>query len=479
MSLVMNGVEFRTGHNDYRLMQPSLYSTEFRVAKIIDMPNVPPEVLSQPTIQDQIAEMREWFRAWKSQDESLRRYKRYFKPVLCYLEGYWINEDEDEFEHGFLSGNKAQWPDILVKCMYKTYVGRENESLPCVPTKLVDITDDGIPVLAQWSYRVMCHPLQADLPLDQFNVVDDLAVRVSQSYYSKDQLEQSKSARFTLNNSVIDPEHSDRTLLDSLMEQIPGLDNYPGSLVDNTFDEIALEAHRDGLFPRPLNAAYYHRQFNVVGKNGEGTEKRKRAYSDIDLFSAFTTQSIVARVAAQLKSAKSCADQDDTSAPPCQKPKNKTLGVTWAIPLEVIYITPLSKWNPFGINYYNDDESDEAKAVTANGRDGTLPSANAYNGTRGDLFFRTPEEFFSDNEFDPVMDDTTPNSVAVLDSLGQMRITRASGHRIFFPDIPGLGIIRQRYPIFPVYSDDTPESKEIAAIKELLLNKDKLDLFMN
>jgi len=37
------------------------------------------QVLAQPTVELQIQEMREWFKAWKNGDHSKRDYRKYFK----------------------------------------------------------------------------------------------------------------------------------------------------------------------------------------------------------------------------------------------------------------------------------------------------------------------------------------------------------------------------------------------------------------
>ena len=97
------------------------------------------------------------------------------------------------------------------------------------------------------------------------------------------------------------------------------------------------------------------------------------------------------------------------------------------MPLELIYLTPLSNWNPYNLPYKGDDWSDpDFKYVTKDGRNGT--PGNAYNGTNGRVYHRTPCEFYED----------TSSCIAVLDSDGVEHLTRPSGHYITFPDIPGV-----------------------------------------
>ena len=50
---VMNGVEFRTRHNDYKFRQPA-HSKDFEAIEEIPFPAVPPEVLSKNTLQVRI-----------------------------------------------------------------------------------------------------------------------------------------------------------------------------------------------------------------------------------------------------------------------------------------------------------------------------------------------------------------------------------------------------------------------------------------
>lgn len=92
---VMNGVEFRTRHNDYSLKQSVENDKTLNKVQDIEFPDVPPSVLKKTTIKEQVEEMRKYFKAFKDQDTSLREYKEYFKPILCYLEGAWTTSKGD------------------------------------------------------------------------------------------------------------------------------------------------------------------------------------------------------------------------------------------------------------------------------------------------------------------------------------------------------------------------------------------------
>ena len=47
---VMNGVEFRTRHNDYKLVMPSTTSKEYHATEKIPFPKIPDEVLQKATV---------------------------------------------------------------------------------------------------------------------------------------------------------------------------------------------------------------------------------------------------------------------------------------------------------------------------------------------------------------------------------------------------------------------------------------------
>ena len=46
VEVVLNGVNFRTRHNDYKLSMPSTTSTDYMAVEDIPFPPVPPEVLA-------------------------------------------------------------------------------------------------------------------------------------------------------------------------------------------------------------------------------------------------------------------------------------------------------------------------------------------------------------------------------------------------------------------------------------------------
>ena len=101
---------------------------------------------------------------------------------------------------------------------------------------------------------------------------------------------------------------------------------------------------------------------------------------------------------------------------------------TWAIPLEIIYLTPLHRWNPYNIEYKGNAWSKYGKTVTEKGRYGQCrsqsDSTGAYNGTNSRAYFRTPFAFFAGSEAgsDPA-DTSRRGGACVLDRKVNLKST--------------------------------------------------------
>ena len=73
VNAVLNGVDFRTRHNDYGLRMASTSSSDYNAVEDIPFPDVPPSVTG--TVLEQVVEMREWFKAWRDQNHTVRDYR--------------------------------------------------------------------------------------------------------------------------------------------------------------------------------------------------------------------------------------------------------------------------------------------------------------------------------------------------------------------------------------------------------------------
>ena len=463
---VLNGVEFRTRHNDYMLKMPHRTSRRYHLTEDIPFPAVPPAVLRQKTILRQTREMQAWFRAWRNQDHSKRDYRKYFKPVLCYLEGAWIHTG-DEIEDAFKSErhhfDALTWHEMEEKIRYNAATGTKSrvENFSFLPRKILHM-DGATPVFVQWHYRIMCHPLNNDLPLNLFRPVCERANRLALSEITN--AVNNPSTRFQLNphDTGAWPLREGQVqyqILDKLMAEIPGKDNYPGDLEDRSFGLPALKYEPRGQpGKRRLNAAYYHRLYSETEKDAMRRYYKYRGFADENVFMAMTSNRKVAEYTVKYN----CTGKGQST-----KCDSSTQRWSYAIPLEIIYMTPLSSWNPYRIQYKGHELSKLGKTVDAHGRDGGLSPAKAYDGANNKWYSLTPPAFYCGKEPKADAADTTKDILGMLTPRGRVVKTRISGHRVILPRIRGVGALRQRWPIMPVYSDGNPVMKELHALIDI------------
>ena len=419
----MNGVEFRTRHNDYKLRMPSKTKNTYNALEDLPFPDVPPSVLSKHNISEQIVEMRKYFEAFHKQDKRIRNYVPYFKPVLCYLEGGWTTNTKtlsEPFQSDRHFIDASSWFDLQEKVRFTSYTGGKsnNENFSFLPTTIVNVTEHGQPIYAQWNYRIACHPIQTQLQLRDFQLVDDLATRMR---FRKNftQFGRTRAARFRLagyhgRNYDADLEYGNFTdygfgysLLDHIMYEIPGKENYKGYMRDQAFD--LLKYRMDTKTNTVLNAARYHRYYKVLQKGAMGLTVRRRGYADRNLWVATTNHPNIAEM-----EAKDCPYDVHVHRRVCHSYKSRT---TYAIPLEIIWTTPLSKWNPYNLTIF---DFKHRASVTAGGRNGGTDKATAYNGTAFDHYYITPAEFYHPGEVARDPADTARNTVGVLDQQGNV-----------------------------------------------------------
>ena len=98
---------------------------------------------------------------------------------------------------------------------------------------------------------------------------------------------------------------------------------------------------------------------------------------------------------------------------------------SYAIPLEIIYQTPLSRWNPHGIEFIDRGDFDYT-------RSGGCTTANAFNGWTTNNAYFTPAGFF-DGITESSSADTAQENVCALASNGVAVPVYSSGHWITFP----------------------------------------------
>ena len=420
---VMNGVEFRTRHNDYKLRMPSLHDKSYHKMEDVPFPDVPPSVLSKHTVDEQIKEMRKYFEAFHKQSTHIRNYKPYFKPALCYLEGAWTLDTKtlsEPFHSDRHFIDASSWFDLQEKVRYTAYTGGKSnfENYSFLPTTIINVTEHGQPIYAQWNYRILCHPVKTELKLQDFQLVDDLGQRMRMRK-NITAFGRTRAARFHLaghHGSHYDSNQGyghfkegyyGYGLIDKIMGEIPGKDNYPGHMEDNSFD--LLKYRIDTKNNTKLNTAFYHRYYKVLQKGAMGLTVRHRGFSDGNLWVASTTQPRIAELGVT-----DCHRDSHTHKPVCHDYKSR---YTYAVPLEIIWLTPLSKWNPY--NLYMHDYKHRSD-VNKNGRNGGFDSTHAYNGTSLNAYYLTPAEFFHAGEVNRDPADTAKDTVGVLDQQGNV-----------------------------------------------------------
>jgi hypothetical protein len=505
VSVVLNGVEFWTRHNDYNLMMPDPASTgKYHANKYIEQPPVPGDVLKYEDVDDQAEEMRRWFHAWQDEDvacpsckaldvervaagkeawdlpDTTRSYTDFFKPVLCVMEGAWIKQTL-EFTEAFESDrhfvDAKDWRELYDKNRFLYQSGRKTnqENLPFLPLSVRGLEGSGMyanetePLFANWEYRIICTPLQKYLPTHNFRVVADLAVQMGgNNPLTREQLGDSRMARFDLNfknqTSWVEGKFA-HCLLDELMEQVPGKDGYGANLMDDSFGATA--AHP--ISGDQLNTAFYSRYYGIGNKDAMGRSEQRRGFNDPSLWSAMTTADKVQGVTSCVAEAVNGVGGD------CTPDMISSQKWTWAVPLEIVYTTPLANWNPYNLKSCGGNVEqalcDEVRIGPSGDRTGGLEQDTAYNGVARNLFFITPETFFAGGAESTDAADTSGGVTGVIDPIGVVRKVRASGAWIHWPKMKGFKKpIRQRYPIMPIHSHGATAWKEVKALQDIVID---------
>ena len=468
---VLNGNEFRARHADYKLLMKSRTSQVFGATEPISYPGVPQAVLDKASLNEQVEEMKLWYKAFKDQDYSVRDYRPYFQANLCYLEGMTTGPNMDGASDNVIrsrhSLNAHGWEECHKKTIFNSYSGNMDEKLANLPSSVIDVTNKSVPIMGQFNYQILCHPLGRDLPLNRFRVVDDLQTRIRKRRTKEDHEKgEFNDARYRLCSEDSDDcgdgfTHDKFTLLDQIMEDIPGMNNYNNELIDG-FDRGTFNFTHAS---KALFSGYYHRKYLSTRTFDFGTTKRTKTFNDVTSFFAMTDSP---HVASETFS-QFCYIDSITKETICKE--ISTSRWTYAIPLEIIYTHPLNTWNPHQFQFWDETE---AATVNAN-RTGGFTDDKAFNGTSAMHYYLTPLAMFSGSEVNQDPADTVTGPVAVLNSEGEQKSVYASGIRILLPEIPGVGKIRTRYPIAPVHAEGNTIWKEVTALKDLLEKAYDLD----
>lgn len=479
---VLNGYHFRTRHNDYSLHKPVSGNTadDFNQGESLDWPALPGNRIDWETapVSEQVSEMREWFKAWMQQDTSPRDYRAFFTPQLCYLEG-WLEyatangKLDDPFTSERHELESATWQDLMDQVRQRLMSGEKSilENGAYMPQILVDVDADGLPVRANFQYSIKCHSLSFDVPFQRLRAVRDLHTsdepdgrRALFEFDSMCSTAYQADKPFTASGNQVKKCKSEfKSYLDEIMEQIPGKDNYDGEIFRDEFFN-----NKDKSM---INLAYYNRGYTQVSKDANGVNSHMRGFSDPNLFVAETTQEKVVEF-------RGSSDEGRR--------------FSWAIPFELLYLTPLRTWNPYKIKIFTAEEIRGKEMQCVLGRGGkcgcceSMKSCSegdamsredkkkcAWNGVYKNHFYITPAELFGDTAYTREVDsaDTSGGFQYVLDHTGEPRKVGPAGIAIFSPPVDGVSV-RQRYPVMPRHEEGTTVWKELEMVKALLRRKD-------
>ncbi|GFO42565.1 hypothetical protein PoB_006907000 [Plakobranchus ocellatus] len=272
-------------------------------------------------------------------------------------------------------------------------------------------------------------------------VQDDLATRIR--YKRKwHKVPDYTQARYKLNEFGTD-RGSQYSVLDKLMYEVPGKDNAGAFIKDDAFGLASYDISKSGNVL--LNTAKYHRWYKLAQAGAMGLQVNHRGYHDENLWVALNTQKdIMPLTINRWVNGKQVWE---------------TRRVSYAIPIEIVYTTPLANWNPYDIEFHGKNNT----PVTLNHRNGGKDKAHAYNGNSIYAYYRVPKELYKQ------VPHVENNSKGVLDKNGNLRLVLGAGPQTFSYPFEDFGKVRLRYPIFPVHFEGTTVGMELEALKDSVL----------
>lgn len=449
---IINGHEINTRHCDYRIMHGVGGGAYLEVEDAIP-PAVPPSVATKTTPEEQIAEMREYVRAFGAKDPTIRDYRDHYETYVSVLECWLENLEGDtlsdtfpSFRHQLDNGGLRSMNDNYLSMLGSGLKPRfENKDFK--PTVIRVMRPDGSPQFAVLRYRISAMRLGTyrDWPVHEMvELVDDPASR-QRFDQNDDYLEKTRLGRFRVLGEMNDTAFKRRNapgLLDRIMGAVPGLDSM-GANIEEAYTDTAENGDEfqqrlmDYKTTNLMNSAYYNRFYSYEEPGAAGRRDYRRGWNDPTLFVASTTKSQVADLSGMGGGHR----------------------VSWAVPLELIVATPLGSWNPYDVQVLNTYPSGDGNS-----------SGTAYSGAYPNgRWYMTPSDLFDveGTDIDPA--DTDEAAWVQCDD-GQTRLMRGSGIYVHMPEISGVKTARLRYPIAPVHEEGSLTWGHVEARNEETLN---------
>ena len=416
LSAIINGYYIRTRHNDYKLVKPTPVGSAFLSTIEIPPPEVPGNIKSLQSVDDQVTAMRQLFQQYANGG-----WPEGFAFNLSYLE-VWFEPFKLTNTETFASDrhrivSKSAQQDLEQVMKYNTMGFKNiNENTMFNAPVVKFVNSDGTVDLARIKYRIAAIDLSSlgDIR-NNLEVVQDYLLENygnGSSYFK----------RYRLKENVNYP-----GFLDTVMSMIPGLDG-EGANLDEVYRDLTFNTDVTILdYSRnKLNIGYYNRYAVIPLADASGFSGFMRSFNDPYLFVAMNTR-------------------NEVYGP---KVENRIYKASYAIPLEIILRTCLESWNPYNLPLIK-------PGMTLTG-DGTQTSPlNGYTEVyvrNSSYYYITPISFYSGRP-DSLSANTVSGGIWINDSNGTPRNVYASGIFIDLPPITGLGTIKIRHAVFPVYHE--------------------------
>jgi hypothetical protein len=451
-----NGYYFRTRHNDYHLNQTAPKGSKFLEVNPVIHPKTPKDVLRQKTPQLQMDVARQYFKVLMQEApvNSVEDYKSAFQWVMSYAEVFFeVIKPDGELKDTFSSDrhqiDAKKVIEVLKKNNYFSYGGHKNrfENIPFVHVTVGDVDPDtGYPDIVLLRHRISTYPVGSlqSYPIEKVVSYYGDSTTARRVNLNHDELAKNRKARFRVNDSTgndSDYNNYGRSLIDTFMEKIPGLDGKGANLTE----EYLQYGHQDKLTKygtrTTLNAAYYSRYYSMLNDDASSRRNAKRGFHDDKLWVAKTTRKEVLQ----------------------RKYDTHSYGFSYAIPLELFIDSFLDDFNPHqAIN----GDALGLKSYSYY-RKGYGTTSKPYPGyfARGS-YYHTPSEFYAGNLTDGDDADTGIGGYWVKCKDGKIRQHYASGMPYVLPPINGVNKrVRVRFPIYAAHEEGSYEFKQIEALR--------------
>jgi len=415
---VANGYTYKSRHTDYKLREPS--QSGYLATQQIPFPSVPTSVTG--TVAEQITEMQSYFQALNDQSSLTHDYREHFKWVMS-TEEVWPERFTEVVTETFPGDRHTVDASSVHEQLHKHWrdeyggINDRAENINVWPIVSMVTSEDTVE-LVTIKNRVICNQVGSlgDYHFNDFMTVRDDAYGERRAGVVPVTLD-NRNARFKIDDGGF---RNSPGTLDELMYKCSGIEGVGSSLTETYYDKNTQSNYNIKEYGggADIDAAKFTRFFSRTLPNASGRKDARRGFNDPYLFSSLTTREDVLGVSDGVN----------------------THRYTWAIPMEMIMLTPLQTWNPHNIQYVTDPTNG---GLLDGGTVGT--ALLGYN--NNPYYYLTPDEFY--NGTDPVDPADTTSAKWVLDGNGVAQLCRSSGVWMVLPSINNVvNRVRTRFAIY-------------------------------